>query len=92
MVNLRVTAVGKLPAIRIAQPPQPVQRGVRRRIAWFPRTGTIEIAVFRREELVAGAVVAGPCILDAFDCTSVIPPGWAGTVDGDGYIHVRRVP
>jgi N-methylhydantoinase A len=90
MVNLRVTAIGRLPTIRIRQQSQPSRPDVRQRPAWFPQTGTVMAAIHRREELASGAVIAGPCIIDALDCTAVIPPGWAGTVDTDGYIHVRR--
>ncbi len=90
MVNLRVTAVGRLPAIRIRQPAQPARRDLRRRPAWFPQTGTVIAAIHRREELTSGATIAGPCIIDALDCTAVIPPGWTGTVDVDGYIHIKR--
>jgi N-methylhydantoinase A/oxoprolinase/acetone carboxylase beta subunit len=90
MVNLRVTAVGRLPTIRIRQASQPRRSDARQRPAWFPQTGTVISAIHRREELAPGAMIAGPCIIDALDCTAVIPPGWAGTVDADGYIHLRR--
>ncbi len=90
MVNLRVTAIGRLPTIRIRQESQPCRHDVRERPAWFPETGTVMAAVHRREELASGATIAGPCVLDALDCTAVIPPAWTGTVDANGYIHVRR--
>ncbi len=90
IVNLRVTAVGRLPAIRIRQESQAARLDGRQRLAWFAAAGTVRAAVHRREELASGATIAGPCIVDAIDSTAVIPPGWAGTVDADGYIHVRR--
>ena len=90
MVNLRVTAIGRLPAIRIRQESQPCRRDLRQRPAWFPQTGTVMATIHRREELAPEAKIAGPCIIDALDCTAVIPPGWSGTVDANGYIHVRR--
>jgi N-methylhydantoinase A len=90
MVNLRVTAVGRMPAVRIRQETQPARRDVRQRPAWFPQAGTVMAEVHRREELAPGATIAGPCIVDALDCTAVIPPGWTGRVDADGYIHVRQ--
>jgi N-methylhydantoinase A len=90
MVNLRVRAVGRLPTIRIRQPAPLSQRDARQRPAWFPQTGTVQAAVHRREGLASGGVISGPCIIDALDCTAVIPPGWLGKVDADGYIHIRR--
>jgi N-methylhydantoinase A len=90
MVNLRVTAIGRLPPIRIRQESRPGRQEVRQRQAWFPQTGTVTAAVHRREELASEAKIPGPCIIDALDCTAVIPPGWSGEVDANGYIHVRR--
>jgi N-methylhydantoinase A len=90
MVNLRVTAIGHLPTIPIRQESRPARRDARQRPAWFPQTGTVATAIHRREELAAGAKIAGPCIIDALDCTAVIPPGWLGAVDASGYIHVQR--
>jgi N-methylhydantoinase A len=90
MVNLRVKAIGHLPTIHIRQPSEPSPSDARRRPAWFPQTGKAMAAIHRREELASGAVIAGPSIIDALDCTAVIPPGWAGKVDADGYIHIRR--
>jgi N-methylhydantoinase A/oxoprolinase/acetone carboxylase beta subunit len=90
MVNLRVTAIGRLPAIQIRQASRPARGDARQRPAWFPQTGTVMAAIHRREELESGAKIAGPCIIDALDCTAVIPPGWLGAVDANGYIHVRR--
>jgi N-methylhydantoinase A len=90
MVNLRVTAVGHLPTIRIRHDSQLSRPEIRQRPAWFPQAGTVKATIHRRAELASGTMIAGPCIIDALDCTSVIPPGWAGTVDADGFIHVRR--
>ena len=90
MVNLRVTAIGRMPTVRIRQAAQPARSDVRQRPAWFPQAGTVMAAVHGRDELAPGATITGPCIVDALDCTAVIPPGWAGRVDADGYIHVRR--
>jgi N-methylhydantoinase A len=46
--------------------------------------------VFHRDTLTTGDALPGPIIIDALDCTSVIPPGWTGTVDGQGFVHLRR--
>ena len=90
MVNLRVRAVGHLPTIRIRQQSQPGRCDARQRPAWFPQSGTVQAAIHRRDELASGGMIDGPCIIDALDCTAVIPPGWTGKVDADGYIHIRR--
>jgi N-methylhydantoinase A len=91
MVNVRVSATGRLPGLRLAQVPKAGGGAARGRAAWFPGVGTVECAVYWRDALVPGTALAGPAIIDALDCTAVVPPGWAGTVDDRGFVHLRRV-
>jgi N-methylhydantoinase A len=37
--------------------------------------------VFERDGLMPGTRLAGPAIVEQFDATTVIPPGWSATVD-----------
>ena len=37
--------------------------------------------LYERERLDIGATVSGPAIIEQFDSTTVIPPGWSGRVD-----------
>jgi N-methylhydantoinase A len=39
-------------------------------------------ALYERDKLDPGAMLAGPAIVEQFDATTVIPPGWHATVDG----------
>ncbi len=41
----------------------------------------VEAAVYERDRLDIGVVIAGPAIVEQFDATTVIPPGWSGRVD-----------
>ena len=41
----------------------------------------LECPVYQRERLDVGLTVAGPAILDQFDCTTVICPGQTARVD-----------
>jgi len=90
LVNLRLTAIGRLPGLRLAQPPAsaPARRTVRE--VWFPQTGSAPCPVHWRDGLTAGEAVAGPAIIEAMDSTIVVPPGWIASVDGTGYIRLRR--
>jgi len=38
--------------------------------------------LYERERLDIGAAIVGPAIIEQFDATTVIPPGWNGRVDG----------
>ena len=42
----------------------------------------IEAMLYERDRLDIGTAAAGPAIVEQFDATTVIPPGWNGRVDG----------
>jgi N-methylhydantoinase A len=90
MVNVRLTATGRLPPIQLVQQPHGAPRASRTRTAWFPGAGAVPCTAHWRDSLRPGDVLAGPAIVDALDSTAVIPPGWTGTVDAQGYIRLRR--
>ena len=55
------------------------------RRAYFGRErGWLETPVIRRADLAAGR--AGPLIVEEYDATGLVPPGWHGTLDGAGNI------
>jgi N-methylhydantoinase A len=90
LVNLRLTAIGRLPGHRPAQPParEPARR--RMREMWFCETGPAPCPVHWRDGLSADEIIAGPAIIEAMESTIVVPPGWVASVDGNGYIRLRR--
>jgi 5-oxoprolinase (ATP-hydrolysing) len=44
-----------------------------------------------REQLAAGACIAGPAILAERNATTVVEPGWQARVAGDGALELERV-
>jgi N-methylhydantoinase A/oxoprolinase/acetone carboxylase beta subunit len=42
------------------------------------------------DRLAVGASFAGPAIVEQFDATSVVPPGWRATVDRYGSLILER--
>jgi N-methylhydantoinase A len=97
VVNVRLTAVGavKKPS------PVPGGRGARgegesstvtraRRRVFFRGAGFMEIPVLDRYRLVAGQRFDGPVIVEERDSTSVVLPGWGGTIDLAGNMILRR--
>jgi N-methylhydantoinase A len=46
--------------------------------------------LYERDRLDVGAMVAGPALVEQFDATTVIPPGWSGQVDGYGNLILAR--
>ena len=90
LVNLRVTAIGRLQGLTLAQPPAAAPARCRMREVWFPEIGFAPCPVHWRDGLAAGETIAGSAIIEAMDSTIVAPPGWIASVDGKGYIRLRR--
>jgi N-methylhydantoinase A len=49
-----------------------------------------QATLYERDRLAIGAVVDGPAIIEQFDATTVIPPGWRGRVDGFRNLILER--
>ena len=90
LVNLRLTALGKLSDLTLSQRFDPSAAKTRRRDVWFPATGFVSTIVYWRDGLAYGTVIEGPAIIEALDSTTVVPPNWTGTVNDLGYITVSR--
>jgi N-methylhydantoinase A len=89
LVNLRLTALGRSPELVLRQHGG-VSRPLRERSVWFAETGFTACPVHWRDGLATGMSLTGPAIVEAFDTTIVVPPGWAARVDERGYIRMRR--
>ena len=89
IINRRLQATGALPKPQ----PRPQPRGPRSpetaccgtRLAWVERQQDRQLYhIYDRDRLRAGHVLPGPAIVEQVDSTTVILPGWLGTVDGYG--------
>lgn len=88
LVNLQVIARGildRLPAARVANGPA-AEGGVRR--AFFgPDHGWLDTPVFSRADLTSER--EGPCIVEEYDATAIIPPATRARLDDFGNILVE---
>jgi len=91
LVNLRLTALGKLPDLQLRQRHVPDSPPDRRREIRFPGHASMPCPVYWREGLAPGRTLKGPAIIEALDSTTVLPPGWTASVDDKGYILIRKV-
>ncbi|MDH4107697.1 MAG: hydantoinase B/oxoprolinase family protein [Gammaproteobacteria bacterium] len=48
------------------------------------------VPVYRRDALGSGSVIAGPAIVAEANATTVIDPGWRGSVNGCGHLLLER--
>ena len=89
LVNLRLTALGRLPALALAQPsrPEAARRGHRQ--VWFGGEA-MDCTVLWRDGLSAGEAIPGPAVIEALDSTVVVPPGWTARVADQGLLRMTR--
>jgi N-methylhydantoinase A len=93
-VSLRLTSVG-----RIAKPPPlRLERGgaaepKEQRDVYFAEVGGyVDCPVYDRYALRAGAVLAGPAVVEELDSTTIVHPGFALRVDDTGNLILEREP
>ena len=94
-VALRVTARIAVEGIDAGAAPPALERGDdggprRSRQAYFGgEAGRRDTPVLSRRGLVGGAR-AGPLIVEEYDATCVVPPGWRAALDARGNIELTR--
>lgn len=93
VVTWRVAAWAPPPSVEVAGLPasdgEPTARCTR--TARFARGGDdIDVPVYRRGDLGAGATLVGPVIVEERETTTVIRPGWTMTVTADGSLVATR--
>lgn len=91
LVNLRVRVIGKTPAIALprvqAAAGAPPSKGVRE--IWYG--GKRHLArLYERSQLAAGHRVEGPAIIEQFDTTTVVAPGFVAITDEHGVLNLTR--
>jgi N-methylhydantoinase A len=61
-----------------------------RRAVHFDASAPVEATLYERDRLPVPAHIAGPAIVEQFDATTVIPPGWSGATDRFGNLVLTR--
>ena len=93
LVTIGVEAVGLLDAIDLSRLPSNgrVARSPRTRDVWFEETGCmVATTTHMREDLTAGARVAGPALIAQEDSTVLVPPGSQAMTDPAGNILISE--
>jgi N-methylhydantoinase A len=67
------------PARAVSAPPASAIKGTRS--VFFEARQAVETKIYDRDKLDVGAAFAGPAIVEQFDATTVVPPGWHACVD-----------
>jgi N-methylhydantoinase A len=89
LVNVRVSAIGSRPALRLNvatdEQPAPESKLVAFAGEWLE-------AELWRGDLSVGTQVCGPALCAMPESTLLVPPGWSGTVDEHGTIVLQGSP
>ena len=93
--NIRVRGIGLMPPLQTPEAEQgdesPEHALRHEREAWFRVDGELQqlpTKYYARAELKAGNRVQGPAVINQFDSTTVIPPGFTAEIDRFGSIVI----
>ncbi len=89
LVNVRVT--GRLPRTGTVSRSMPAGSGdLGSRPVWFgPAYGRLVVPIIHRKDL--RSPIAGPALVEEFDTTTVVPPGWTAALDAHASIVLEHV-
>ncbi|KON31184.1 hypothetical protein AC482_01635 [miscellaneous Crenarchaeota group-15 archaeon DG-45] len=93
LVNVRLRAVGIIPKPHLRELPSSQEEAPPRdnRPAYFEGPGCwIETPVYDREALGEGWRLEGPAVVEQYDATTVVYPGWDAAVDRFGNLVLGR--
>ena len=94
-VNLRVRVTGKNPNLSLPKEKEirsaPDLQPKTKRNVYFEGAKWREIPIFERDDLPVGSRIPGPCIVEEQISTTLIPEGFAGTIDEYRNIIIESV-
>ena len=91
-MSLRLTAVGRIakPPLRRLEPGETPAPKERREVYFAEAGGYVDCPIYDRYALPARARVAGPAVIEEFDSTTVLHPGYEVGVDTHGNLLIEK--
>ena len=79
VVSLRLTSIGRIakPPVRKLEPGGPAEPKERRPVYFAEAGDYVDCPIYDRYALAAGAAFAGPAVVEEFDSTTVVHPGFS---------------
>jgi N-methylhydantoinase A len=74
--------------VQAAKPSSPAPKGTRQ--VYFDARTPLATAIYERDRIDIGAGVKGPAIVEQFDATTVVPPGWTARVNSLRNLVIER--
>ncbi len=93
-VNARVRAIGEIVKPKILklplEGPTPSESSISgfRDVYFGRKDDFIKTPIYLRKRLRPGNIIEGPAIIEQYDATIVVPPGWSASVDEFGFIRM----
>jgi N-methylhydantoinase A len=93
-VSLRLTTIGLIakPPLREIEPNGAAEPKERREVYFAEGGGYVDCPIYDRYALGRDATFEGPAVVEEFDSTAVVHPGYRATVDAYGNLIVQRSP
>ncbi len=94
IVNIGATGFGMFPRLRLAPAAgddrswEAARREVRRGV--FRGLGEVDLAVYDRDQAPLDTPLDGPAVIEQYDATFVLDPGWRAVLDDNGQIIVSQ--
>jgi N-methylhydantoinase A len=92
LVSVRLSSVGRIekPPARTLEPGEAGEPKARREVYFAEAGGFVDCPIHDREALGAGAALAGPVVIEQFDSTTVVHPGFVVRVDSNGNLVIEK--
>jgi N-methylhydantoinase A len=96
LVSARVEAVAQLPKPALQEDPlsrqiPPAEALIGQRPVFFEEAGRFSpTPIYQRERLLAGNMLSGPALIEQYDTTTLLPPGWMTHVDRFTNLVIER--
>ena len=96
IVNLGATGLGLFPPLVTAHETrtgctwESACKSERRGV--FRGVGAVPLPVYERREIPVGSPTRGPCIIEQYDATLVVEPGWEAVLDATGQVILTHRP
>ncbi len=94
LVSLRVVAQEPAPIAempKIALPPAASSQSSTRKLYFGRRHGRHQTPILGRAALLAAGATEGPLVIEEYDATTLVPPGWRAQIDADLNIVLDRM-
>lgn len=93
LTKVRVAAIGvrEKPLVTRLAPAREMMRAVgERKVFFLARREFLDCPIYARERFGAGTTLTGPAVVEQYDSTILVTPGWSGRVDTFGNLILQR--